>query len=718
MSATSGVFDESWFRVKDCRVRLMPGVELVRQLFKGELWYVVCDKLGHQYFRIKPDAYSFIAHMENANTVEEAWNHALEFDPGRAPSQGDIVQLLSQLYRSGLLRADRMSDIDAMAQARKSEKATRTRQQLASFLFLKIPLFNPDPFLRRTVHLLRWCFGSFGFLLWSAAMLWGIQTLALNWKEFKDITQGLLGLSNLPWLYLALLITKSLHEFGHAYACRRYGREVPEMGIMLLVFNPLPYMDASASYAFTRKYRRVLVGFAGVYVELFVAALAVLFWAYSGEGTLSRLAYNMAITASVSTLLFNLNPLLRFDGYHILTDLTETPNLQMRAQQLMKYAVNRYAFGLHGQVLPANSWGEVIGFTTFFFASWIYRMFLLVSILFFVSKQWLIVGVIIAVIFAIMWLIVPLAKGLHYVFMGTQLMNKRSRAIFVTSSFFLLLSLVLWWCPLPHYFRTEGIVQSNPFVNVHTGATGRISEIAVASGSTVKQGQILVRLNNPELEQEFRLLELEYQRIQTLIQADRSVDGAQLKGLVANKQALEVRRAEFRRRMDALNVRAPEDGRWIAPVLHEYADSMVPRGSPLGFVRGEERFAFMAVVRQRDVDRLFTELGDRAEVKLFGQEAVTLLATDVTPIPSEQSELPSAALGVMGGGSMGVDTSEGSGASSTEPFFEIRSNLVVPQGFLANHGQGGVARLRLPNLPLGRQWYLRIRQAFQREYKL
>lgn len=490
------------------------------------------------------------------------------------------------------------------------------------------------------------------------------------------------------------------------------------MGIMLLVFNPLPYMDASASYAFTRKARRVFVGFAGVYVELFVAALAVVYWAYSGEGMLSRLAYNMAITASVSTLLFNLNPLLRFDGYHILTDLTETPNLQMRAQQLMKYAVNRYAFGLHGQPVPANSWGEVIGFTTFFFASWIYRMFLLVSILFFVSKQWLIVGVLIAVIFGIMWLVVPLVKGLYYVFWGTQLMNKRSRAALVTTSFILLLSLFLWWCPVPHHFRIEGIVQSNPFVNVYSGAAGRITEVTVPSGAKVRTGQVLVRLKNPEMEQEAELLELEYQRVLTLIQADRSVDGSQLKGLIANREALEVRRTDLRRRMAELEIRAPADGRWIAPVLHEYADSMVPRGAPLGFVRGEKRYRFMAVVRQRDVDRLFTELQETAEVKLYGLEAQTLLATEVTPIPSDQSELPSASLGVLGGGSMGVDTSERTGSTSSEPFFEIRSNLQVPQGMLANHGQRGVARLRLPNLPLGRQWYLRVRQAFQREYKL
>ncbi|MDQ8198763.1 peptidase M50 [Pelagicoccus enzymogenes] len=718
MSTANGVFDESWYRVKDCRLRLLPGIELVRQRFKGEQWYVVCDKLGHQYFRIRPEAYKFVCHLENENCVEDAWNEALRVDPENSPSQGDVVQLLSQLYRSGLLRGDRMADIEALAEVRKTEKATKTKQQWASFLFLKIPLFNPDPFLKKTIALFSWCFAPFGFIVWLLVLALGIQALALNWGEFKDVSEGLLGLSNLPLLYLAMIITKTLHEFGHAYACRRYGREVPEMGVMLLVFNPLPYMDASASYAYTHKHRRVLVGAAGMYVEIFVAGLAILYWANAGDGTMSRLAYNMAITASVSTILFNLNPLLRFDGYHILTDLSETPNLQMRAQQLIKFAVNRYGFGLRGQPVPANSLGEVVGLTTFFFASWIYRMFLLVSILFFVSKQWLIAGVIIAIVFAVMWLVVPIVKGARYVISGTELMNNRSRAVLVSAGSILAIAAFLTWVPLPHYFRTDGIVQSNPFVNVYAGTAGELVSIDTPSGSMVQAGQLLVSFRNPELEQEAHLVELEYERLLLLIRSDQSVDGAQLEGLLAKKEALLVRREEAKRRLAELQVKAPVSGRWIAPGLHEYEDGMVARGSPLGFVRGEREFRFSAVVRQKDVDRLFTEIGDTAEVKLFGQENVTMQLSKVTPIPAEQSQLPSASLGVMGGGNVGVNTNERSGSTSSEPFFEIRSTLHVPEGQIANHGQRGVARLRLPNLPLGRQWYLRVRQAFQKEYQL
>lgn len=717
MSSPNAVFDESWFRVKDRHLRLLPGVELVRQYFKGERWYVVCDKLGHQYFRIRPEAYTFICYMEVSNTIAEAWQRMLRADPTNAPSQGDVIQLLSQLYRSGLLRGDQLIDIEALADSRKTESKAKLKQQWSNFLFLKIPLFNPDPFLRRTLGAASWCFSQIGILIWLGMVLWGFQTLALNWGRFKDVSEGLLGLANLPWLYLAMVITKTLHEFGHSYACRRYGREVPEMGIMLLVFNPLPYMDASACYAFTKKFRRVFVGAAGMYVEIFVAALAILYWANAAEGTLTRLAYNMAITASISTVLFNLNPLLRFDGYHILTDLTETPNLQMKAQNLMKYWVNRYAYGLHTETIPVNSRSEATWLTVFFIASWIYRLFLLVGILFFVSKQWLIVGALIAVVFGIMWLIVPVVKAAHYVFWGAKLMNKRIRAVSVTCGFFAIVFGLLWWCPAPHYFRVEGIVQSDPFVNVYTEGSGKLVAIDVPSGEFVSKGAVLATMENDELLEEVCLMDIEAVRIESLIYSDRSDDGTQLSGLIASRDALVVRREDLAERLKHLKVRAPVAGRWIAPGLHEYVATMVPRGAPIGFVRGETHYRFSAVVRQRDVDRLFTDIGKTAEVKLFGEEFTTMQLSEVTPIPAEQSELPSASLGVMGGGSFGVNTNERNGASASEPFFEVRAKLLVPEDKTANHGQRGIARLRLPNLPLGRQWYLRVRQAFQREYK-
>ncbi len=139
------------------------------------------------------------------------------------------------------------------------------------------------------------------------------------------------GAGNLVLLYLGLIFIKTVHEFGHAIFCRKYGGEVHVMGVMLMIFTPMPYVDATSSWSFRERYKRVLVGAAGMIVELFVAALATFVWAKTAPGTLHSLAYNMMFVASVSTLIFNINPLLRFDGYYILSDLIEIPNLNQRA---------------------------------------------------------------------------------------------------------------------------------------------------------------------------------------------------------------------------------------------------------------------------------------------------------------------------------------------------------------------------------------------------
>jgi putative peptide zinc metalloprotease protein len=709
------VFDESWYRVSRSRVSLLPGVEMIRQMFRDEPWYVVCDRLGHRFFRVRPAAYRFICYLEDANSVEEAWERALEIDPNNAPGQGEVVQLLSQLYQSGLLRSDKNADITGLEDAKGREEAQKRKQRLASFLFLKIPLINPDPFLRKTLSLFAWLFTPVGAVLWFVVFAWGFQALIENWTRFSDSSRSVLGWSNLPYLYLSLIITKVLHEFGHAYACRRYGREVPEMGVMLLVFNPLPYVDASSCYAFARKYQRVIVGIAGMAVELFVAAVAVKIWAEGADGVTSRVAYNVAITASVGALLFNLNPLLRFDGYHILCDLLETPNLQGRSQALISWWVNKRVFRIDPGPIPTTSRREQIGFTAYFFTSWTYRFLLMIGILIFVSKQFLIVGLVLSLIFGVIWGLLPFLKGLRYVCFSPKLMNRRMRAIGIVALFLSTIVAFLAFFPMPYYFRSDGIVRSSDFQNVYTSSPGKISELVTPSGMMVEADQVLLLLTNEELEQEGELIRIERERGNLLIREARNKQGIELAGLEAFLKALDSREAALKDQLENLVVRAPVSGRWISNDLHEVMNSVVPRGQTLGMVRGEEGYVFTAVVHQRDAGRL--SLAD-CELMIRGQEGPTLMLKGLDAIPAGQSDLPSAALGVAGGGSMGVAVNDRAGNQSTEPYFQVRGSIEIADGVIPQHGQRGVARFPLPKTPLLSQWSHAARQFFQREYQL
>jgi putative peptide zinc metalloprotease protein len=267
---------------------------------------------------------------------------------------------------------------------------------------------------------------------------------------------------------------------------------------------------------------------------------------------------------------------------------------------------------------------------------------------------------------------------------------------------------------MPYYFRAEGVVKSSEFQNVYTSSPGRITELVTRSGEMVEAGQVLLRLTNEELEVEEDLIRIERERGDLLLRQDRNEQGAQLAGLQAFLRALDAREKALKVQLENLVVRAPVAGRWIADDLHEVMGSVVPRGQSLGMVRGEEGYVFSAVVHQRDAGRLSL---DDSELKIRGQEGSDMNLTNLDSIPAGQDDLPSAALGVAGGGSMGVAPGDGNGKQTTEPYFQVRGTIEELDGVTLQHGQRGIARFALSKKPLLSQWRHSVRQFFQREYQ-
>ena len=436
------------------------------QSFRGRRWYVVRDSLSGKFFRIRPPAYDFICELERSPTVGDAWQRRMEIDPENVPGQGEVVRLLSSLYRSGLLSSDEEGDVEPLAEAFAEEKRLEARQRWSSILFFKMPLWNPDPFLRRTLHWVQGIFTRWGLLVWLLLLIWGAAEVANHWKAFTAETSGILGFGNLPWMLMTLALIKALHEAGHAYLCRKYGGEVPETGIMLLLFNPLPYVDASSSSALRSKWKRIAVGGAGMYVELAVAAVAAIIWANSGEGVVHRVAHNAVVAASVVTVLFNANPLLRFDGYHMLSDWLELPNLQRNSSKMALYLLERYGFGLRAAVNPAESRREATWFTTYFFSSVIYRTLILFGILLVISVHYLVFGVLLALVFAFIWLVMPVANAVAYLWSSPRLDSCRRRAVGVSLVVLAVLVGFFALVPMPNHFRADAVVKAENFSRV------------------------------------------------------------------------------------------------------------------------------------------------------------------------------------------------------------------------------------------------------------
>ncbi|MFC1859048.1 peptidase M50, partial [Thermodesulfobacteriota bacterium] len=389
MSSPGRTFSESWHRIAGLRVSLRSTVTVRKQFFRGERWYILQDPFNNSFFRLRPEAYDFVSHLRPDRTVEEVWEDCLERNPKDAPGQEDVLQLLAQLYYANILFFEMPADSEKLFERYRKRRQREVRSKLLSIMFIRLPLIDPDNFLKRLMPVTKHFIGYIGAVIWLITVGVALKLVADHFDQATQQAQGILAPDNLILLYSGLVLIKTLHEFGHAVICKHFGGEVHTMGVMLLVFTPLPYMDATASWAFRSRWKRALVGAAGMITEVFLAAIATFVWAYSGPGVVHSLAYNMMFIASVSTVLFNGNPLLRFDGYYILSDLLDIPNLHTRSRQYLKHLAEHYLFGIKDSVSPTQSLKEAIWLTIFGILAGIYRVIVFTGIILFVADKFL-----------------------------------------------------------------------------------------------------------------------------------------------------------------------------------------------------------------------------------------------------------------------------------------------------------------------------------------
>jgi putative peptide zinc metalloprotease protein len=718
MPGDSATFSESWYRVANQRICLRPGVITRRQNYRGERWIVLENPFSNQFFRLRPEAFEFVARLRPDRTVEQVWQECLDRYPDHAPGQEAVIQLLSQLYFSNLLQYDTAADASQLFERYKKRRQREVGSQFLNVMFMRFPLLDPDRFLVKTLPVVGKLISSVGALIWLFVVGFGLKNVIDNWPELRDQTQGVLSPANLPLLYLAMIFVKTFHEFGHAYFCRKWGGEVHVMGIMLMIFTPVPYVDATASWGFRSHARRALVGAAGMIVELFIAAIAGFIWSRTGPGVLHSITHNIMFVASVSTLIFNLNPLLRFDGYYILSDLIQVPNLHQRASEQMRYLAEHYLFGVTkvrpASDTPSGQWG----LTIFGVASGIYRVVVFGGILLAVADRFLIIGIVMAAFCLISWVTVPVVKLFKYLSGSPRLERVRWRAIGVTAGLVVVLLILLQVVPFPNHFRASGVVRATERTEMMTDVAGAVAEIATPAGSHVTKGQALLRLTNPELELELAQTRARAEEVEARLLKAMKDDSADLKPLMETKASVDSRLAKVQEDVSKLIVRARHDGVWIAPGIDEYVGRWLTRGSNLGLLVNPESFQFVATVLQEDADALFGKQFPGAEVRLKQDAGTSLYVKDWRVIPGEQRMLPSPALGWRAGGDVPVEVNDEHGNKSVEPFFKVVGDLPTNSGEPLWDGSSGKIRFNLQSEPLLTRWLRRLWQVMQKRYHM
>jgi putative peptide zinc metalloprotease protein len=715
---SAAMFSEAWHRVARRRARLHPNVQVERQRYRGLPWYVLRDPFNNQFFRLSASAYHFAARLREDRTIEQVWRECLELFPDEAPGQQEVIKLLAQLTQANLISSDLPPDTAMMAERRRQKEEKELQGKLVNFLFLRFSLLDPTPLLDRLLPAFRLVFNRWGAAAWALLVLAAGKIALENWDALHSQSEGLLSPSNLFLLYACGIGAKFWHELGHGLVCRFFGGEVRSLGVMMVILTPMPFVDASSSWGFPNKWHRILVACAGMIFEFFLASLAALVWANTGAGLANAVAYNLMVVASVTTFLFNINPLLRFDGYYILSDLGEIPNLAQRATAQIRFLLEKHVYKCRLAVPVAQAPSEAAWLAVYGVAAGLYRVVLLGSIALVVADHFFGLGIVLAALSLGLWVVMPVGKFFRYLFTDPVLEATRSRVLGVTLGTLAVLVLLFAVIPFPRHVRAEGVVEASRFNRLFARTEGRLVEILKEPGTRVKEGEPLARFENTALEGKKEEIQAQIRGLNASLQQAAYEANVRLEPLQSQlKSAVQALQNVEQEKKDLLLV-APFDGVWVAPELANQNGAWFPKGSPLGIFIDPSSFRFAAIVQQQQAAELFFRSIRSATVRLRGEAGREIRTENIRRIPAEQAVLPTPALGWRGGGEIEVANTDQQGVHTKEPFFLVYADLQPgSKALLAQHRRGQI-RFHAGYEPLLEQGLRALRQMLQRRLKL
>jgi len=698
----------SWYRVAALRPRLRSHARVHRHEYRGRRWYVLQDRISRRSHRLNPPAHYLVGLMDGRRTLQELWDAAVQRFGDDAPTQDEVIQLLGQLHAADLVQSEGAPDVEELLRrARRTRNRTLMAKLLAP-LAIKVPLFDPDRMLERWLPWFRPLFGRAGALLWLALVGWGAFSAAQHWNELtQDIGNRVLAPENLLVLGLVFPLLKAAHEFGHACAVKAWGGEVHEMGVMFLVMMPVPYVDASAASAFPQRRQRVIVGAAGMAVELCIASAALLFWLDMQPGLPRAVLFNVMLIAGVSTVLFNANPLLRFDGYYILSDLIDIPNLRQRAQQYLGAVLQRGLFGIANDAVQATP-REAAWFLFFSIASFIYRLTVTFAIAVFIGSHYFVVGVLLAIWAVATGIFAPVLWLVGFIAFSPRLRRHRTRAVLTSTALAAALFVLVFVVPVPSWTNAQGVLWDAEQSVVRSGADGFVQRVAAQPGSRVRRGDPLVEADDPLLAPRLKMVRAEKEGAEARYQAERMENLSASLLTLEKLKALDADLQRLEERMRDLVVRAPGDGIFALAAPENLPGRYLKQGEQIAHVIPEGRVTCRVLVTQQQVH--LVRSGTRAvRARLAERPRETVEARVLREVPLAMDRLPSLALSQAGGGEVALDPRTGA-PKALQTHFELEIELLTERPV----GAGGRVYVRFDHEPetVGRQVWRAAQQLY------
>ena len=716
-AVTAALHSSLWYRVAALKPQLSARARLHRHRYRGTVWYLLQDPATGRVHRFSTGARVLLAAMNGQRSVDDLWARVQRELGEEAPTQDEVIQLLGQLHQADLLQTDATADALELFDRGSKQASQKKRRSWANPMAVRIPLWDPGRVLDRWARVWPVLWGWPGLLVWAALVLPALVMVPAHWPELtNNLSDRVLEADNLLLLWVLFPLIKFLHEMGHASATRADGGEVHDMGLMLLVMMPVPYVDASAATVFRSKWRRALIGAAGMVVELGLAALAFYVWLAVEPGFVRAIAFNVMLVAGVSTIIFNGNPLLRYDAYYILADLIEMPNLAQQSTRHWGYLAQRFLLRSQRATPVARSFGEAAWLTLYGAASTFYRILVTIAIALFIGTQFYFIGVLLALWAVVMMAVAPLVKMLMALSSRSDLRELRARAWTIGGVSFAALALLLVAVPMPYRSQAQGVMWLPEQATLRAGTAGFVSRYLVPPGQSVTPGQPLVALSDPAIEAqvaqlEARVAEQEAQYALEFVN-DRVRAEIVREQLLAEQAALK----RARERAAAQVVASQSSGRFVVDRPEDQAGRHARQGEVLGFVLGpQDKPTVKVVVTQADIDSVGLP-GGSVQMRLAHAPETVLEGRIVRQQPAGTNQLPSRVLATSGGGEVALDPRDPQGMKTLDRLFQIDVEPSGGDALAPLFGQRVHVRFDHPPLPLARQWYRSVRRLLLKHF--
>ena len=687
-----------WAAWRGRRPCLRASTRLHRVRYRGEPWLLLDDPLGGEQLRLNGLAAELVQRLDGRRPLAAVLESlGVPLDPLQGPPAG-VRDLLLQWQAMGLLATGGEEDVHRQQAWRAQQAQRRRRSRWLRLLYPRIPLIDPAALLARLQGLGRRLFSPIGLLVWGLAILGGLLTAGMHWPALADYGARHFG-SLRGWGYLALVypLVKGVHELAHGLALKAAGGRVHEMGVTLLIFMPIPYVNAREATLLPDRRQRMLVSAAGILAELGLAALALWGWLAFPDGALRELCFSVMTVGGVSTLLFNGNPLLRYDGYYWLCDALDVPNLASRSTALWGWAARRRLLGLRQEPPPAAAPGERKWLWLYAPASLIYRLGITLGIAFYLVDLVPVLGGVLAAWLLVAQWLYPLGRMLHFMARSPALAGRRPGA-FARVAALIGGVLLIGFLPLPQRTAAEGIVLMPEDALVRAGAEGLVVEQHARQGDRVVPGQVLFVLSDPELASEVAAARARVAELQS--SSDRIGLGRRTEQAINRERLQEAQRqlAELLERHRRLALKAPAGGVLQLTDHRRQVGRFLRQGDLLGYVSRPGRATVRVVARQPDAVRI-REGVTGVRVHLGAAGGRWYPARLRAQIPQAIDRLPSAVLGSQGGGDIPVDSRDPERLRTLERVFAF--DLVVTDPLAGRFvGRRVQVRFEHPAVPL------------------